>query len=64
VGNLTQARKEIADYIDTYHRRPHSGIGYPNPAGSRRHLATRPPTTYKPWRPDPSTTKGSSHSEP
>ena len=29
---LDQARKEIADYNDTYHRRPHSGLGYRTPA--------------------------------
>ena len=29
---LDQARKEIADYIDAYHRRPHSGLGYRTPA--------------------------------
>ncbi len=29
---LDQARKEIADYIDTDHRRPHSGLGYRTPA--------------------------------
>ena len=40
--NLTQARKETADYIDTYHRRPHSGIGY-------RTLNEVAAT----WRPDP-----------
>jgi putative transposase len=28
---IDQARKEIADYIHTYHRRPHSGIGYRTP---------------------------------
>ena len=29
--SLDQARKEIAAYIDTYHRRPHSGLGYHTP---------------------------------
>jgi putative transposase len=28
---IDQARKEIADYIHTYHHRPHSGIGYRTP---------------------------------
>jgi putative transposase len=29
---LDQARKEIGDYIDSYHRRPHSGLRYRTPA--------------------------------
>ncbi|NQY57173.1 MAG: IS3 family transposase [Ilumatobacteraceae bacterium] len=29
---LDQARKEITEYIDTYHHRPHSGIAYRTPA--------------------------------
>ena len=29
---LDQARTEIADYIDTYHHRPHSGLAYRTPA--------------------------------
>lgn len=30
--SLDQARREIASYIDTYHHRPHSGLGYRTPA--------------------------------
>lgn len=30
--SLDQARKEITAYIDHYHHRPHSGIGYRTPA--------------------------------
>jgi putative transposase len=30
--SLDQARTEIATYIDTYHHRPHSGLGYRTPA--------------------------------
>jgi putative transposase len=33
---LDQARKEIADYIDRYHQRPHSGLGYRTPPEVRR----------------------------
>jgi len=33
---LDQARKEIADYIDRYHDRPHSGLGYRTPTEVRR----------------------------
>ncbi|HZQ64233.1 MAG TPA: integrase core domain-containing protein, partial [Gaiellaceae bacterium] len=33
---LEQARKEIAGYIDRYHHRPHSGLGYRTPAEVRR----------------------------
>jgi putative transposase len=33
---LDQARKEIADYIDTYHHRPHSGLRYRTPAEVRK----------------------------
>ena len=29
---LDQARKDISDYIDTYHHRPHSGLAYRTPA--------------------------------
>jgi len=32
---LDQARKEIADYIDRYHHRPHSGLGYRTPTEVR-----------------------------
>ena len=39
--SLDQARKEIAAYIDTYHRRPHSGAWLPHPRRGRRDLATR-----------------------
>ncbi len=39
---LDQARKEIAAYIDVYHHRPHSGIGYRTPAEVART-----------WHPDP-----------
>ena len=28
---LEQAREEIGAYIDRYHRRPHSGLGYRTP---------------------------------
>jgi putative transposase len=31
-GSLDQARSEIADYIETYHHRPHSGLAYRTPA--------------------------------
>ena len=31
-----QARKEITAYIDTYHHRPHSGLGYRTPNEVRR----------------------------
>ena len=34
--SLDQARKEIADYIDRYHHRPHSGLGYRTPTELRR----------------------------
>jgi putative transposase len=33
---LDQARKEIAAYIDRYHQRPHSGLGYRTPTDVRR----------------------------
>jgi putative transposase len=33
---LDQARREIADYIDRYHHRPHSGLGYRTPSEVRR----------------------------
>jgi putative transposase len=33
---LEQARKEITDYIDRYHHRPHSGLGYRTPTEVRR----------------------------
>jgi len=33
---LEQARKEIADYIDRYHHRPHFGLGYRTPTEVRR----------------------------
>ena len=33
---LDQARKELADYIDRYHHRPHSGLGYRTPTDVRR----------------------------
>jgi putative transposase len=33
---LEQARKEIAEYIDRYHQRPHSGLGYRTPTEVRR----------------------------
>ena len=33
---LDQARKEIAAYIDRYHHRPHSGLGYRTPTEVRR----------------------------
>ena len=39
---IDQARKETADYIETYHRRPHSGLGYRTPLEV---AAT--------WRPEP-----------
>ena len=28
---IDQARQEIADYIERYHHRPHSGLGYRTP---------------------------------
>ena len=33
---LDQARKEIGEYIDTYHHRPHSGLRYHTPAEVRK----------------------------
>lgn len=30
--SLEQARRDVADYIDTYHHRPHSGLAYRTPA--------------------------------
>jgi transposase InsO family protein len=33
---LDQARKEIAAYMDNYHHRPHSGLGYRTPTEARR----------------------------
>jgi putative transposase len=33
---LDQARKEIANYIDSYHHRPHSGLRYRTPAEVRQ----------------------------
>jgi putative transposase len=33
---LDQARKEIANYVDSYHHRPHSGLRYRTPAEVRR----------------------------
>jgi putative transposase len=33
---LEQARKEIAAYIDRYHHRPHSGLGYRTPTDVRK----------------------------
>jgi putative transposase len=33
---LDQARKEIGEYIDTYHHRPHSGLRYRTPAELRK----------------------------
>jgi hypothetical protein len=56
--SLDQARKEIDNYIDAYHHRPHSGLAYRTPV----EVVTtwRPtPTCYKPQRPDPSTPTGS-----
>ncbi len=29
---IEHARSDIAAYIDTYHHRPHSGLGYRTPA--------------------------------
>ena len=40
--SLDQARKEIATYIDGYHRRPHSGLAYRTPT-----------EVAAAWRPDP-----------
>lgn len=40
---IDQARREITAYIDTYHHRPHSGIGYRTPtevANTGRDLQT------------------------
>jgi putative transposase len=42
--SIDQARREITAYIDTYHHRPHSGIGYRTPAElteTWRNLQTR-----------------------
>jgi len=39
---LDQARKEIGQYVQTYHHRPHSGLGYRTPAEVART-----------WHPDP-----------
>lgn len=42
--SIDQARTEITTYIDTYHHRPHSGIGYRTPAEvaqTWRNLQTR-----------------------
>ena len=33
---LEQAREEVAAYIERYHGRPHSGLGYRKPADVRR----------------------------
>ena len=56
--SLDQARKEIGNYLDAYHRRPHSGLAYLTPP--RSPLCGGPTlTSYKPERPDPSTTAGS-----
>ena len=33
---LEQAREEIAAYVDRYHRRPHSGLGYRTPLEVRQ----------------------------
>jgi transposase InsO family protein len=33
---LDQARRELAAYIDSYHHRPHSGLGYRTPTEVRR----------------------------
>jgi hypothetical protein len=40
--SLDQARKEITNYVDAYHRRPHSGLAYRTPA-----------EVAAAWRPDP-----------
>jgi putative transposase len=40
--SIEQARTEIAQYIDRYHRRPHSGLGYRTPL-----------EVAAAWRPDP-----------
>ena len=33
---LDQAREEIQGYLDRYHRRPHSGLGYRTPLEVRQ----------------------------
>jgi putative transposase len=40
--SLDQARRKISGYVDAYHRRPHSGLGYKTPAD-----------VAMTWRPDP-----------
>jgi putative transposase len=36
--SIDQARREITAYIDTYHHRPHSGLGYRTPAMASRQV--------------------------
>jgi len=46
------SRKEIAAYIDSYHRRPHSGLRYRTPAEVRprqRQPAGQPPVGTDLW---------------
>ena len=54
---LDQARNEIADDIDTYHHRPHSGLAYRTPAQIAATWRDR--LDLKPKRPEPTTTTGS-----
>ena len=54
---IGQARTEIAAYIDTYHHRPHSGLGYRTPEKLPPPGAA--PKIYKPERPEPTTRTGS-----
>ena len=55
--SLAQARTEIAAYVESYHHRPHSGLGYRTPAEVARPGKTT--KTYKPKRPEPTTPTGS-----
>ena len=36
---IDQARRDIANYVNEYHRRPHSGLAYRTPAEVAHHLA-------------------------
>jgi putative transposase len=56
--SLDQARREVTGYVDTYHHRPHSGLAYRTPAEVAA-TGGPTPTSYKPKRPDPPTTTGS-----
>ena len=62
---IDQARREISTYIDSYRHRPHSGIGYRTRPKSQQPGKTRSRIrpSYKPQRPEPSTTTGSTSLE-